>query len=178
MKGRHLLPWTAALLVVLALLGKQADAATTLDDATVFAIFDQANTTDIWTARLGVKYGRSDEVRSLARMVAADHEAVQQMGRDLARKLGIIPTPPSGDASAAALAKAVGLLQSKSGADFDRAYLRYEIAFHRSVIAALRGSLLPAIRNPEFKALVEKTMPGFEHHLAATRAVADKLGVH
>jgi hypothetical protein len=32
-------------------------------------------------------------------MGARDHVAVQQMGRELAKKLNIVPTPPDGDSS-------------------------------------------------------------------------------
>ncbi len=167
----------AALFAGLTSFGANAGAAAKLDDATILAIFDQANTADIWTGRLGVKYGHSAEVRALGRMVATDHEAVQQMGRDLARKLGIVPTPPANDASAANHAKAVALLQSKSGAEFDRAYLLQEIAFHQSVIDAIKGTLLPAARGEELRGLINKVLPGFEHHLAETRAVAKKLGI-
>lgn len=148
-----------------------------LDDATIFAIFDQANTADIWTGRLGAKYGHANEVRALGRMVATDHEAVQQMSRDLARRLGIIPTPPANDASAGDQAKAVALLQSKSGAEFDTAYLLQEIAFHQSVIDAIKGTLLPATKNKELRELINKVLPGFEHHLAETKMVAKKLGI-
>ncbi len=172
---------TAALIILSTLLSVTAPSAVAgqkLDDATLFAIFDQANAADIWTARLGVKHAHTDEVRKLARMVATDHEKVQQMGRDLARKLGVIPSPPSGDASADNLAKAVAMLQAKSGQDFDRAYLLHEIAYHQSVIDAVKGTLLPSIQNEEFRALVRSVLPGFEHHLAATRAVAAKLRVN
>ena len=168
----------ASLVIALALFANSVIAGEKLDDATIFAIFDQANGTDIWTGRLGVKYGHSDEVRALGKMVATDHVAVQQMGRDLAEKLGIIPTPPANDTSAENLAKAVALLQSKSGTEFDRAYLRHEIAFHQSVIDAIKGTLLPAVKNNEFKELIKKVLPGFEHHLAATKAAANKLGHH
>ena len=161
----------------LALLANSAGAGSKLDDATIFAIFDEANTADIWTGRLGLKYGHSEDVRALAKMVATDHEAVQQMGRDLARKLGVIPVPPDNDASAENQAKTVALLQSKVGREFDRAYLQHEIVFHQSVIDAIRGTLLPAIKNDELKALVKKVLPGFEHHLAETKVVAKQLGV-
>ena len=52
-------------------------AAGVLDDATILAIYDQANAADIVTGRLGAKYGASEEVRALGRMVASDHAAVQ-----------------------------------------------------------------------------------------------------
>ena len=152
-------------------------AAAALDDATILAIFDQANAADIVTGRLGAKYGASAEVRALARMVATDHVAVQQMGRDLAKKLGLMPTPPDNDTSAADCARTVALLQSKTGAEFDKAYLQHEVAFHQSVVDAIKGTLLPAIKNHELRTLMQTVLPGFEHHLAATKAVAVKLGV-
>jgi putative membrane protein len=146
-----------------------------LDDATILAIFDQANSVDIYTGRLGAKDGYTEEVRALGRMVAADHVAVQQMGRDLAKKLNIIPTPPDNDTSVADEAKTVSSLQAVTGQEFDRAYLRHEIAFHQSVIEAIRKTLLPATKNSELASLIKKVLPGFEHHLAATKAVAAKM---
>lgn len=168
---------TSGLIIGLASFGHGAYAEPTLDDATIFAIFDQANTTDIWIGRIGAKYGHSQEVRALGKMVATGHEAVQQMGRDLAKKLDIVPTPPPKDTSAADQAKAIAQLQAKSGAEFDHAYLLHEIAFHQSVIDSVKGVLLPAVKNSEFKALLTKMVPGFEHHLMETKAVAAKLGV-
>lgn len=152
-------------------------AQTKLDDATIFAIFDQANMSDVWVGRIGAKKGYTEEVRTLAKMVATDHEAVEQMGRDLAKKLGVIPTPPENDSSAANLAKTVKMLQSKAGAEFDKAYLRHELAFHQSVITAIESTLLPAAQHEDLKALINKVLPGLVHHLAETKAVAAKLGI-
>lgn len=165
------------LLAAAMLCGGNAMAGGKLDDATILAIFDQANFADIWTARLGMKRGHSDEVKSLARMVATDHEAVQHMGREVAKKIGVVPTPPDNDNSAQAHAQAVAMLQSKSGREFDAAYLRHEIAFHQGVIDAIKGTLLPATQNESLKGLIQDVLPGFEHHLAATRDAAEKLGV-
>lgn len=165
------------LMVMMTLLSDVANAKANLDDATILAIFDQANSVDIYTGRLGAKYGHSEEVRALGRMVATEHVAVQQMGRDLAKKLDIIPTPPDNDTSIADQAKATLVLQSATGPEFDKAYLRHEIAFHQSVIDAVKGTLLPAIKNSELKNMVKTVLPGFESHLAATKAAAKKLGV-
>lgn len=138
-----------------------------LDDATIVAIFDAANTVDIETGRLAAERGHSQEVRDFGAMLVRDHQAVRQMGRDLAAKLGVTPTPPADDASAAAHAKAMAELRSKRGADFDHAFLRHEIAFHKSVIDAVTTTLLPAIQNAELKALVEKVAPAFQAHMLA-----------
>ncbi len=166
---------TGAVVISFVLSGSAIGAA--LDDATIIAIFDQANAADIATGKIGAQKGHSEEVRALGRMVATDHEAVLQMGRDLAKKLGITPTPPANDTSVANQEKALAILKSKSGPEFDKAYLQHEIAFHQSVIDAIKGTLLPAIKNEQLKALVNKVLPGFEHHLAATKSAAAKLGV-
>lgn len=148
-----------------------------LDDATIFAIFDETNTADVWAGRIAVKRAHSEDVRELGKMVATDHEAVQQMWRDLAKKLGVIPSPPQNNTSVEKLAQSVALLQSKSGREFDKVYLQHEIIFHQSVIDAIKITLLPAIKNEQFRVLVNQALPGFEHHLAETKAVAKKLGV-
>jgi putative membrane protein len=156
---------------------RNANAIGSLDDATILAVFDQANEADILTGRLGAKYGSSEDVRALGRMVASDHVAVQRMARDLSKKLNIVPTPPDNDASVSDYARAVSSLQSKRGAAFDRAYLQHEVAFHQSVVEAIKGTLLPAVRNDEIRKLLNSVLPGFESHLAATKAAARKMGV-
>lgn len=148
-----------------------------LNDETIYAIFDQANMADIATGRLGWKKSQNPEIRNLAKMVITDHGAVQQMGRDVAIKLNILGTPPDSDPSWAAQAATLEKLNALSGKAFDEAYLRHEIAYHTAVIDAIKTLLLPSIENEAFKALVVSVLPGFEQHLAMTKTTADKLGV-
>lgn len=147
-----------------------------LDDATILAIFDQANMADITTGRLGLKKARSEEVKTLARMVVADHEHAQHLGREVAHEMGVVPLPPDNDKSVENQAKALAMLESKTGVEFDKAYLLHEITFHQSVIDAIQSSLMPAAKDVRLKELIEKVLPGFQHHLAATKAAAKKLG--
>lgn len=146
-----------------------------LDDATIVAIFDAANTADIETGKLAAERGASKEVRAFGAMLAHDHEQVRQMGRDLARKLGVTPTPPADDAGARAHSAAMTKLRALSGADFDRAFLAHEESFHAAVIAAVTTTLLPAIQNAELKALVTKVAPAFEAHRRAANDMARQL---
>ncbi len=146
-----------------------------LDDATIVAIFDAANTADIETGTLAVQRGQSQEVRDYGAMLARDHKVVRQMGRDLAQKLGVTPTPPADDAGAKAHAEAMARLRKVPAADFDLAFLTHEVAFHQSVIDAINTTLLPAIANPELKALVVKVAPAFEGHRAGAATIAKRL---
>ncbi len=147
-----------------------------LDDATIVAIFDEANTADIETSSLAAKQASSKDVRDLGKQFARDHKAVRQQGRDLAKKLGVKPTAPKPDQGAEAAAAALKDLKAKHGADFDKAYLAHEIAFHQQVIDAINNTLLPAIQNAELKAFVQKVVPAFEGHLAAAKNLQAKIG--
>jgi putative membrane protein len=146
-----------------------------LDDATIVAIFDAANTYDIETSQLALKKSQTKAVRDLALQFAGDHKMVRQQGRDLANKLGVIPTPPENFELAAVHAKAMKELRSKSGADFDKAYVAHEIAFHQAVLDAVTSTLLPAIKNPELKAFVEQVGPAFHGHHEAAKQLQKKL---
>ena len=146
-----------------------------LDDATIVAIFDNANTFDIETGKLAAKRGESNEVRQFGAMLARDHAMVRQQGRDLAKKLGVTPTPPAGDQSARDQAATLHRLGSLRGAEFDRAFLQHEAAFHKDIIAAIKSTLLPAIKNEELKALVVKVAPAFQAHLDMAQNLGKRL---
>lgn len=150
-------------------------AANDLDDPTIIAIFDAANTADIETGKLAETRGASKEVRDFGAMLARDHQSVRQMGRDLAKKLGVTPTPPADDTAARDHAAAMASLGRLSGPAFDRAFLAHEVAFHAAVIAAVNSTLLPAIHNAELKALVVKVAPAFEAHRLAAQNMGSKL---
>ena len=148
---------------------------TALDDATIVAIFDAANTVDIETGQLAAERGESKEVRDFGAMLARDHAFVRQQGRDLARKLGVTPTPPSDSAAAKAHARAMATLRATPTAEFDHAFLQHEVAFHKAVIDAVTSTLLPAIRNAELKDLVVMVAPAFEAHMIAAQTLDKRL---
>ena len=150
-------------------------AAQTLDDPTIVAIFDAANTADIETGELAMQRGQSEEVRDFGAMLARDHKTVRQQGRDLAAKLGVTPTPPKDDAGAKAHAAAMAKLRALPAAQFDHAFLQHEVAFHTSVIDAMTTTLLPAIRNTEVRELVTKVAPAFKAHMMAAESLDKRL---
>ena len=154
---------------------RQPAAAQPLDDATIVAIFDAANTADIETGRLAIERGQSKEVRDFGAMLARDHDVVRKQGRDLAAKLGVTPTPPADDAGARAHAAAMAKLRAVPAAEFDHAFLQHEVAFHKSVIDAVTTTLLPAIQNAEVRALVTKVAPAFQGHMMAADNLDKRL---
>ena len=146
-----------------------------LDDATIVAIFDAANTADIETGALAARRGQSKQVREFGKMLADVHQVVRQQGRDLAGRLGVTPTPPADDDAATAHANAMAALRSASDADFDRAFLLHEVAFHKAVIDAVNTTLLPAIDNAELRKLVVDVAPAFQAHMLAAEKMEKEL---
>ena len=147
-----------------------------IDDPTICAIFDAANTWDVETSDIAVKKGSTKEVRDLAAMFSRDHKAVRQQGRDLVKKLGVTPTPPKDFALVADHEQAMKTLNSTSGKAFDRAYLEHEVAYHKAVIDAINGSFIPATQNAELKDLEVKVGPAFQAHMLAAQQLLDKQG--
>jgi putative membrane protein len=108
-------------------------------------------------------------------MLARDHKQVRQQGRDLAKKLGVTPTPPKDDQGAKDHAAAMSRLRGLSGPAFDQAFLQHEAAFHKAVIDAVTSTILPAIQNAELKTLVVQVAPAFEAHMIAAQNLEKKL---
>lgn len=147
-----------------------------LDDATIVAIYDAANTYDIDAALLGQKKGSTADVRNYAAMLVKAHEGARLQGRGLAKKLGVTPTPPAVNPFAADHKAAMAKLKTLSGKAFDRAFLENEVAYHKAVIAAVKSTLLPAIQNAELKQMVMSVAPVFQQHEMAGEALLAKMG--
>src|ERR1035437_8005656 len=128
--------------------------AAALDDPTIVAIFDAANSWDIETSQVALKKSKNKDVLAFAGMMVKDHTAVRKLGRDLAAKLKVTPTPP--------------------GKDF-ALYVDHEVTYHQAVIDAVTKQLLPATKNAELRDLENKVAPNFVAHLAAGKDVQAKL---
>jgi predicted outer membrane protein len=146
------------------------------DDAIILAYFDEMNVTDIWLARIAAYQGSIKDVRDIGLMILQDHEIIMIRSRKLAKRLGIIPHPEPTDQSAAKLAELVALVQSKTGAEFDRVYLTHELGFSE-VFLALIKQLVSVAKHKELKRFLGSVVQEFEHHVAHMRTAVDKLDI-
>jgi putative membrane protein len=150
-------------------------AAHKLDDPTIVAIFDNANTWDIATGNLGAKKGSSKEVRDFGAQLVRDHSSVRQQGRDLATKLGVkVPALPNDFQMKKDHDAAIKKLEGLSGPAFDKAFLQHEVDYHKAVIDAVNTTLMPALQNQQVKDLVTKVAPAFKAHEDMAQNLLDK----
>ena len=98
--------------------------------------------------------------------MARDHEAVIGQAVALAGKLGV--TPKDNAVSRKLLAdaeKTKKMLHGKSGKAFNKAYIDNEVAYHKAVIDAVEGLLIPETENAELKKLLTDVVPALKAHL-------------
>ena len=60
---------------------------------------------------------------------------------------------------------------SKSAKAFDKAYIDNEVAYHKAVIDAVEGLLIPQSQNAELKKLLQDVVPALKAHLAHAEMV-------
>ena len=145
-------------------------------DAEIAHIVVTANTIDIDAGQLAKGKAANKEVVAFAQQMITDHTGVNKLATDLAQKLNVTPADNATSQSLKGGANdAMQSLQTKSGADFDRAYMEREVAFHQQVLDALDQTLIPGAQNAELKALLEQTRPAIAGHLEMARTLQGKL---
>jgi putative membrane protein len=146
-------------------------------DAQILGIYIQVNSFDIETALLGRAQGHSDSVRKLAEHVATEHLAVRKLAYQLATDCKVTQVLPA-DRHAAAVNhdKTLAALGPLTGAAFDKAYLKHEVAFHRAAIDAVKTVLLPAAKCAALKEHLTTVLPAFEQHFSHTQMMAKEVG--
>ena len=140
-------------------------AATPPTDPQIAHIAYTAGQIDVAAGKQALAKSKNRIVRDFAQAMVRDHAAVNVQALALVKKLGVTPEANATSASLEAGAKQqmrkLGVLR---GAAFDRAYIRNEIAYHRTVNGALGGTLIPNARNAELKSLLKTGLTLFQEH--------------
>jgi len=120
---------------------------------------------DIEAAKLALDKTKNSAVRSFAESMVRDHTAVNEKALALVKKLKV--TPQDNDTSKSLLEQAAEKktqLSKLNGAQFDKAYVENEVAYHKTVNGALQTVLIPSASNAELKDLLQTGLKVFEGH--------------
>jgi len=144
-----------------------ADAAKpAVSDAQIAQIVVTANQIDIDNAKIALAQSKTASVDEFANLMIKDHTAVNKDAVALVTKLGVKPEPSDTSKS---LQSAADTNQAKmrtlKGAEFDRAYLENEVAYHKQVLGAIGDVLIPNAQNAELKKMLVDVKPAFQAHL-------------
>jgi len=137
-----------------------------LTDPEIASVAVAANQIDINYATIAKAKSKNADVLKFAATMATDHQSVIDQAVALVKKLGV--TPKDNDVSKKLNADAETtkkMLNGKTGAGFDKAYIDNEVAYHKAVIETVQNVLIPQAQNGELKALLEKVLPILKTHL-------------
>jgi putative membrane protein len=145
-------------------------------DAQIAHIAYTAGVIDVAAAKQALDKASTKEVKAFAEDMVRDHEAVNKLALDLVKKLNV--TPEDNDTSRTlsknATAKHAELAKLK-GAEFDKAYVANEVAYHKAVDSALESTLIPGASSAELKSLLQTGLKIFQGHEQHAEHVAASL---
>lgn len=148
-----------------------AVAAGAWNDASIFAVLDEVNTSDSTHGALAATKGTSSAVRDYGKLMMRDHHSLRIQGEALAKRLKVTPTAPPGDNLPADAQKASELLNSTAkGKDFDRAYIDHEVQMHMTVLEIATKAMNDA-QSTELKNMIQKAAPTLQAHLDRAQSI-------
>lgn len=144
----------------------------TVDDAHVVAIVSAADSVQVAVSELGAEKADSPEVKEFARMVIRDHNASRLQSQQLFTTLGVQPGEhPASRQLAQAGERALAVLEERSGAEFDRDFMAFQVAQHQALLGVLDDTLIPAATPGEMETLLRSTRTAVAAHLEQARQV-------
>jgi len=157
-------------------LGTAAIADTKPTDPQIAHIAYTAGLIDVDAGKQALDKSKNEAVRAFAQQMVGDHTAVNDQALALVKKLNVTPEDNATSKSLTSQAEAERTkLAGLSGAAFDKAYVDNEVAYHKTVNAALKDTLIPDAQNPELKSLLQSGLTLFQAHLEHAETLAKQL---
>ncbi len=158
------------------IVAEEVQEAPAFSDPQIAAIVVVANQIDVDYGKIALEKSQNEEVLNFANTMIKDHEQIIQSASDLCGQLGVVPeendfTETLLNGQKDVLASFEGL----GGADFDKAYIENEAAYHDAVINAVKDILIPQTENEQLKQALIDVTPLLEHHLEMAKMAQGKI---
>ncbi len=176
MKKTRVLNSTVSTLAAILISGSVSAQNPKLTDPQIASVAVAANQIDVNLAKLAKEKTKNDQVIKFADLMIRDHQSTIDKATELVKKLGI--TPADNDLSKKLNSDATSetnVLTSKTGTDFNKAYIENEISYHKEVLSTINNVLIPQTKNAELKAFLEKVVPVVQTHLEHAEMIEKML---
>jgi putative membrane protein len=145
-------------------------------DPQIAAIVVTANQVDIDAGKVAETRATNADVRQFGRMMVTSHTGVNKQATELVTRLKVTPeNNPTSQSLKSGGEMNVAHLQTLTGAEFDKAYVDHEVAYHQQVLDAIDKTLIPGAANSELKALLVKVRPAIAAHLQHAKVLQTSL---
>ncbi|AHF14356.1 DUF4142 domain-containing protein [Niabella soli] len=106
-------------------------------------------------------------VKSFAKMLAQEHQQLNESVKELAGKKNITIPPMSDDQ------KTMNKLSTRQGSTFDKDYINEVIDGHKDAVKRFEDAVKYA-QDPDIKAFADKTLPHLQEHLDSAKSIKAK----
>jgi putative membrane protein len=147
----------------------------TMSDANIMALLNTIDKSEIEAAQLAEQKAQSPEVRGYATRLIDEHMRLLDQHHRLADDLKMQPDKPRLAASLKDThQETMDELRKKSGHEFDRAYIDYQIRMHEQAVKLVERTEDSA-ENARMKVHLRKTRPDLQSHLAQAQTLQRQL---
>lgn len=147
-----------------------------LSDAEVIGVAIAANQGEVQLAEIALKRATTPDVKQFAGKMKTGHQEALQKDKALQKKTKI--TAAESDVASSLksdVADATKDLRTKTGKDFDRAYVESQAKAHKDVLILIDNRLLPSATNGELKASLSEMRRHVADHLVKVENLQKKL---
>jgi putative membrane protein len=130
------------------------------------------NQMEIQLSQLAQEKASSDQIKSMARQISADHEVMEKRVLEIAKARGLwLESYQPATYERANLDR----LRSYSGRDFDQAYSLILRTGHKDALEDLRG-FRRDVKDPQINSLISQAMPKIQQHASMSHSGAQMGG--
>jgi putative membrane protein len=153
-----------------------AAAPMTWTDGQILQVVHTADQGEIEQAQLARVTAVDGRVKKFAAMMIKDHTTADDEASSMAKKLSVTFEPSTVSRNLDTdVRNSSNALQSKSGTDFDRAYIQTQINEHQSVLATIDNELMPHAQSTDVKNLLSKIRGKIMKHLEQAQEIDTAL---
>lgn len=157
---------------------RAAPAEGALSDAQIAEIADEANAGEVEVGRYAVQQATDPRVKQFAQHMVAAHGAMGQKMAAVLHTEMITPAPSAESAQLTASSRqTLESLESKSGSEFDKAYIDGQVMAHEAAFDLFDNRLIPFARDPELKARLQEERLMVVEHLKEAIDVQRRLAL-
>lgn len=167
---------TAALLLSGCSLVQGTMPASTMSNPEILGLLTTIHSGEIEAGQLAKQAASAPQVRAFASRMVSEHQTMKQNIDGLAKDLHVQPYKPALASTIEGIhQKTMEQLRTKSGSDFDKTYMAYEVKMHEHAVALVRKTK-DSVANQEIQEELRNVRPHLQNHLAAAEYIEHEIG--
>jgi putative membrane protein len=156
--------------------GGALPSASSLTDEQILQLLHTANAGEIEQAKIAQRKSKNGQVKHFASMMVKDHTDADRKGQDVAAKLNNKPMPSATNTKLESDARQMtSSMSTRTGADFDQAYIDAQVKEHQQLLDLIDTQLLPSAKSADVKNVVQTVRPKVQSHLQEAQDIQRKL---